>query len=211
MYSKLIILSLSSLLLLAACTQEEQRTVPPICRDYQVTARKVGSQTVHDTVYHALPDFVLVNQNDKPVPAASTRGTLQVVSFFSIMGSGESDIKQMQMLQLYREWKKWPDVHFLSFSQRPDQDTVEKLRQYASPKGIQAPRWQLLTGSPVTLSALETTLFRPALDSTLAEHAVERDLILLDRQGRVRGYYQANSLTALRQLATDVDLLRQSL
>ncbi len=187
--------------MLPGCLPGEKPTEPPLCGDYRVVVKTVGQQVRYDTIYHVLPEFALTNQAGQVVTAASTRGTVRIVHFFSTLGSPEGHLAQMQLLRYYQQWPRGLVVRFLSFALKPEYDTVEKLAAFAKESGINADRWQLLTGERTAVYAVGRDLFMRKDESPVsASELSESELILIDQQGRVRGFYQANSPATLGQL-----------
>ncbi|RYY37653.1 MAG: SCO family protein, partial [Sphingobacteriaceae bacterium] len=68
-------------LLLAACTSGNQRTLP-IYGERETVINTVNGQQVTDTVYHTIPAFSFVNQYGDSVTEKSLEGKIYVADFF---------------------------------------------------------------------------------------------------------------------------------
>ncbi|MGH7613754.1 MAG: SCO family protein [Gemmatimonadales bacterium] len=109
-------------------------------------------------------------------------------------------------------------VRLVSFSVDPARDTPEILHAYAARYGgTPALEWAFLTGSPPdrVLRMIKegfhlTARLTPAGPTdTVAGYQVMHSpgIALVDRQGRVRGTYQATETEALKRLRADLRLL----
>jgi len=106
------------------------------------------------------------------------------------------------------------DVHLVSFSVDPDKDTPKVLQGYAEKLGAEEGRWDFLTGPKSTIYDLSRKGFKlAAID---ANEAPERQpvhstrMILVDRHGEIRGYYDAVEADAVTKIVADTThLLRE--
>ena len=111
-----------------------------------------------------------------------------------------------QLRALQRTFADAADLRFISFSVDPAHDTPERLFAYAAHHGADA-RWHLLTGERAALYALCQQGFRLAVGEDAASarepivHSVR--LVLVDRAGRIRGYYEATDAQAMGRLRRD--------
>ena len=102
-------------------------------------------------------------------------------------------------------------MQLVSFTVDPDHDTPSVLASYASHYGAQPGRWRFVTGRREAISALAQDGFRLGVgeaEGTPAEpitHSVR--LVLIDQQGRLRGYYDATDPEAVNRLTRDVKRL----
>jgi protein SCO1 len=105
-----------------------------------------------------------------------------------------------------------PQVHLVSLSVDPDFDTPERLRAFAQAHGATALRWHFLTGDSAAVQRAVTDGFKislthegPETDFLSITHGVH--LVLVDADGRIRGYYDSNDPEALERLVRDVHRL----
>jgi protein SCO1/2 len=105
-----------------------------------------------------------------------------------------------------------PDVRLVSFTVDPDYDTPEVLARYAS--SFSAPgRWLFLTGGTEEMHRLSREGFKLAVDASgNPANAAEPILhstrfVLVDGEGRIRGYYEAFDEEAMKRLERDVETI----
>jgi protein SCO1/2 len=90
----------------------------------------------------------------------------------------------------------------------PERDTPPVLAEYATRYRAQPGRWYFLTGDRTTLDALDRRAFMLGNVDGSLQHSTR--FVLVDRQGRIRGYYgtseddpTARLIVDIRQLANE--------
>ena len=117
-----------------------------------------------------------------------------------------------RMSELQRPLEK-TDVHLISFTVDPAKDTPKVLRGYAEKLHAEPGRWDFLTGAPSTIYNLSEKGFKLAVSDGSEEigrpvHSTR--MILVDRHGEIRGYYNATEADAVTKLLADTShLLRE--
>lgn len=110
-------------------------------------------------------------------------------------------------------------VRLVAFSVDPKNDTPAALREYARVHGVEGPRWNFVTGSPLAIYTLIREGFRLSVEERSPAEAndgqgiiVHSDrFVLVDGQGRIRGYYHGNDATSVEQLIIDTQQLASTL
>jgi protein SCO1/2 len=95
-----------------------------------------------------------------------------------------------------------PDVLLVSFSVDPEHDTPAVLAAYASRFHAEPGRWTFLTGSRDTLRALSLNAFKLSDITPDLTHSTR--FVLVDRRGRIRGYYGTSDDSAIPDLIADI-------
>ena len=105
-----------------------------------------------------------------------------------------------------------PEIKLLSFSVTPDIDTPEVLKAYAQQKGVNDSQWNLLTGDKKEIYNLARRSYLVVQeDGNGDEHDMihTENFVLIDRQRRIRGYYDGTQREAMDQIRADIDILLQ--
>lgn len=162
-------------------------------------------------VMFALPDFSLTERNGETVTLASLAGKVWIADFIFTNCPGPCPLMTSKMAQLQSDLTA-PDIHFVTITVDPANDTPEKLKQYA--RGYQADprRWWFLTGDVEKIYDLSVKGFRLAAQTQTAPSADHPILhstrfVLVDREGRIRGYYEGTDTEALKKLRNDASKL----
>ncbi|HYR22020.1 MAG TPA: SCO family protein [Chthoniobacterales bacterium] len=162
--------------------------------------------------YGSVPEFVLVNQDGKNFGSAQLRGKIWIADFIFTTCPGPCPMISSRMSELQKPLEK-TDVHLVSFSVDPAKDTPQVLRGYAEKLQAEPGRWDFLTGPQSTIYNLSRNGFKLAIsdgsdDKGIPVHSTR--MILVDRRGAIRGYYDAAGVDAVTKLVADTThLLRE--
>lgn len=160
-------------------------------------------------VYGEVPAFHLVDQTGRPFTRDDMLGRLWIADFIFTRCAGQCLLMTSRMAALQERLPA--AAHFVSISVDPSWDTPERLAGYAVRAGAQESRWHFVTGSQDEIFRLSREGFRLAVEpegGPEAEpiiHSVR--FVLVDQQGRIRGYYDATEEAAVDRLLLDVQTL----
>jgi protein SCO1/2 len=176
----------------------------------QAEVRQLRSRTI--TSYGSVPNFQLINQDGQPFGSAQLKGKIWIADFVFTLCPGPCPMISSRMSELQKPLEK-TDVHLVSVSVDPDHDTPAVLRGYAEKLNAQPHRWDFLTGSKSAIYDLSRNGFKLAIDDGSAENGTpvhSTRVVLVDRRGEIRGYYDATVPDAVTKLLADTNhLLRQ--
>ncbi|MBX7103460.1 MAG: SCO family protein [Gemmataceae bacterium] len=109
--------------------------------------------------------------------------------------------------RLQGELADLPDVRLVSITVDPEHDSPEKLRAYAETFGAKPDRWLFLTGDRADVEQFVTKQLKQGLDRNTSKDATPGNkfdhsdrLTLVDRHGRVRGWFPATTPEGIEQL-----------
>jgi len=105
------------------------------------------------------------------------------------------------------------DVHLVSFSVDPEKDTPAVLRSYAERLQAEPGRWDFLTGAKSAIYKLSHDGFKLAVSDGSDAQGIpvhSTRMVLVDRHGQIRGYYDAAEPETITKLVADTNhLLRE--
>jgi len=156
-------------------------------------------------------DFTLVNRDGQTVRRADLLGAPWIADFIFTRCGASCPMMSQRMARLEKELPPDLGVRFVSFSVDPEYDTPKVLQEYAESFGAPG-RWLFLTGDKRTIYRLSKEGFKLALDDKSPVSEDEPILhstrfVLVDAQGRIRGYYDGFDEDAVKQLMRDVEAL----
>lgn len=93
-------------------------------------------------------------------------------------------------------------VHLVSFTVDPENDTPPVLTAYAKKYSADPARWRFLTGDKTAIAALGAQGFK--LSGGL-DH--DTHFVLIDKRGRIRGYYGTAQGSPVEKLVADAEQL----
>ena len=143
------------------------------------------------------PEYRMVDQGGRPFGSRELRGQVYVANFFftSCASTCPALMSSMKTLQDRLRAAGERDIHLVSISVDPERDTPERLREYASRYGADPSRWSLLAGErdrleEVVAGGFKVPVGKPEhVTPELLDIAHSGKLVLVDRRGRIRGYY----------------------
>ncbi|MFM2201810.1 MAG: hypothetical protein RL040_1010 [Bacteroidota bacterium] len=176
--------------------------------DIELTTGADGTAQA-DTSYYPIPKFSFLNQDSLWITQKDYEGYITLVDFFFTDCPSICPVMSAQMARLQTKFSlEHPDlpIRFLSFSVKPETDTPDKLKRYATGIGADLSRWNFLTGKPQDIYDLaqDGFLLTAFPSDTAAGGIFHTDKVtLLDRSLRMRGYYDGTSTKSMDQLFTD--------
>ena len=162
--------------------------------------------------YGTVPSFQLVNQNGQPFGSPQLTGKIWIADFIYTTCPGPCPMISSRMSELQKPLEK-TDVHLVSFSVDPEKDTPQVLRGYADKLQADPARWDFLTGPKSAIYKLSHDGFKLAVSDGSGEQGIpvhSTRMVLVDRHGHIRGYYDATEADAITKLVADTShLLRE--
>jgi protein SCO1/2 len=156
-------------------------------------------------VFGDIPQFELVAQSGQPFDSHVLAGKIWVADFIYTTCPGPCPRMTSQMREVQDALQQAPDVRLVSFTIDPANDTPPVLAAYAKVHGASPATWYFLTGPVPTLQMLDRDAFKLGnIDGTL-EHSTR--FVVVDRQGRIRGYYDTSEASAIQKVISDVRAL----
>ena len=159
--------------------------------------------------FRALPDFSLTNQDGQTVTLADLKGKVWLADFVYTTCPGPCPIISAHMARLQGQVAS-PEVRFVSISTDPTSDTPAVLKKYA--ERFQAKdRWMFLTGPQAAVYDFIRNGFMLAIQAPADAPIIHSTkMMLVDREGTIRNFYDGASLADDPQILHDIDrLLRE--
>jgi protein SCO1 len=150
------------------------------------------------------PAFRLVDQSGAAFGPERLAGRVWLASF--IFTRCPSICPEMTNRLVRLQPRLGEEVELVSVSVDPDYDTPERMRAFAELHRASSPHWHFLTGESRevqerVIPGFKVALTREGDDFLTIVHGVH--VVLVDGQGRIRGYYDSNDADALERLVRD--------
>ena len=177
--------------------------------------------------YGAVPEWSFVDQNEQPMGSAQLLGKPWVANFLFTSCPGACPLLAQATMQLQERLKTWfpksgpMPAAIISITVDPVTDTPERLRSFGGTFKADPAIWSFVRGDYPEMEALVTGGFHQALirDDRDRELEVEQDpvianatpidtahsvkFVLVDAEGRIRGFYEQDS-RSLDRLSNDL-------
>jgi len=190
-------------------TQEKKL---PIYSPSMVSDELVEEDLRYVKKYHRISDFSLLNQNGNNVTQDNYKNKIYVADFFFTTCPDICPIMTGNMLYLQENLKD-TSVMLASFSVTPKIDTVEVLKEYSTLKGVDDSKWNLMTGDKKQIYDLarKSYLVAKAIPDGKNHGMIHTEnFVLVDRDKRIRGYYDGTNIEDMDKLLDDIQILIKS-
>ena len=161
-----------------------------------------------------VPDFSLTERSGQPFGLTDLRSKIWVADFIftncagtcPIMTTAMTDIQKMALAE------NFDDIKLVSITVDPEHDSLEVLNRFADGYGALKDRWYFLTGDGAAIQQLANQGFLLSAAASTGGSAEEpiihsNRFVLVDRQGRIRGYYDGTDEESVKLLLKDLKKL----
>lgn len=182
----------------------------PIFGERYAEEQVVNGQKKVDTVYHTIGDFSLWNQYGEPFNQDSLEGKIYVADFFFVDCQTICPKMSSQFTRLQQKLITTPDVVLVSHTVNPENDSVPVLKRYADEYGAVKGKWNLLTGGKKQIYDLarKSYIVNALQGDGGPDDFIHTELfILVDKQKRIRGFYDGTSREAVDVLIDEIKVL----
>jgi len=162
--------------------------------------------TASPMVLGALPAFTLTDQRGQPFGSRELAGKIWVADFIFTSCQGACPLLSERMAEIGKRARHLgPDFHLVSISVDPERDTPARLAEYGARYGANPIAWSFVTGPEQAIQATVVDGFKvgagkernPAATADGGPGFWEifhgENLVLVDRQLRIRGYFPATA------------------
>lgn len=159
---------------------------------------------------HYIPDFEVFNQNGEQVSLGDYQGKLKVVDFFFTSCPSICPVMSNQMTRVQAAYNSREDIAILSFSIDPTHDSVSVLAGYADAYGADPGMWHFLTGNKKDIYKTARCGFLLPVedgDGSPEDFIHSPMFTLVDKENRIRGYYDGTLQEEVDRLITEINVL----
>ncbi|HET7361345.1 MAG TPA: SCO family protein [Salinimicrobium sp.] len=184
----------------------------PVYQPDMVNAELVDLSMREVRKYHTIADFKLINQNGDTITQKDYKGKIYVADFFFTTCRTICPIMTGNMLKIQQEIKDDPNIMLLSHTVTPKIDTVEQLKRYALKKGVIDEKWNLVTGDKKQIYELARKSYLAVKtngDGGKYDMIHTENFVLVDKERRIRGFYDGTDPQAVKKLLKDIEILER--
>ena len=150
-------------------------------------------------------DFTLVDAQNKPFGLRDLKEKIWIANFFFTSCAGICPVLSSRMASLNRSFELEKDIHLVSFTVNPEQDSPEILLEYAKKINANTKKWHFLTGSRDALTQIAVQSFKLGDIKEPIFHSAY--ICLVDRDGYIRGYYDGMNKEEINRLFKETSIL----
>lgn len=162
---------------------------------------------------HTIGDFELTNQLGKTVTPKLFDGKIYIADFFFTTCEGICPAMTGNLAGVYNDFLEDDEIMFLSHSVTPEYDTAEVLLAYAQKFRVEKhDKWHFTTGPRKHIYELARMHYFAATDSGDGgpnDFVHTENLVLVDKEKRLRGFYDGTSYDDIDRLKEDIVRLKE--
>ncbi len=208
-----VLLALSIVIIYLFYNALQPKKTLAIYQPSMVSQELVDSTLHYKKKYHTIGDFALTNQNGKKITQDDYKGKIYVADFFFTTCPTICPIMTKNMAQIQDVIMDEKDVLLLSHSVTPDIDSVPQLKKYALEKGVVDAKWNLVTGDKKQIYQLARKSYLAVKtdgDGGPYDMIHTENFILVDKERRIRGFYDGTNSEEIQKLLEDLQILKKS-
>lgn len=160
-----------------------------------------------EKVKSVVGDFAFINQNGNVISNKIWNNKVVVANFFFshcpvICPKMTKNLKKVQ-----DEYLEDNNVIISSFTVDPERDSAVQLKVFAQRFNINSSKWQLFTGDKKEIYRFarnEMMIVATDGDGGSSDFIHSDKLVLIDKQKRIRGYYNGTNEGEVKQLIQDI-------
>ena len=209
----IVLLFLSAVIVYLFYNALQPNTTLPVYQPSMVNPELVDSTVHHVRKYHTIADFSLTNQNGETITQADYRDKIYVADFFFTTCPTICPIMTKNMAGIQEEIKGDKEILLLSHSVTPQIDSVAQLKRYALEKGVLDEKWNLVTGDKKQIYELARKSYLAVKtdgDGGPFDMIHTENFILVDKERRIRGFYDGTDPEEMDKLLNDLRILKDS-
>ncbi|ABG59463.1 SCO family protein [Cytophaga hutchinsonii] len=161
---------------------------------------------------HRIPAYTLTDQNGDAFKSTAYDSSFKVYDFvFTRCGSICPEMTT-QMIRVQEAFKHDKDVVLISLTVDPEHDSSEVLQRYAKQYNAIPGKWYFLTGEKDTIYTLgQRQFFLTAKqnEEDLTDFLHSERIVLVDKNGWIRGYYTGTNEKDVDRLITELKVLQK--
>jgi len=191
----------------------QPKVILPIYSPNMVSQELVDENIRYIKKYHRIADFSLTNQNGEKITQKNYENKIYIADFFFTTCPTICPIMTDNMTYLQEKLLKNKNILLASFSVTPDIDNVEVLKDYAIEKGVLSYKWNLLTGDKKMIYDLARKSYLVAKndgDGGKYDMIHTENFVLVDKEKRIRGFYDGTNKEEMEKLLNEVEILKNS-
>ncbi|MCL6266908.1 SCO family protein [Flagellimonas myxillae] len=208
-----VLLGLSAVIIYLFYNALQPKKTLPVFQPSMVNQELVDSTLHYKKKYHTINDFELINQNGEVVTQANYQDKIYIADFFFTTCPTICPIMTKNMVEIQNSIKDNSDVLLLSHSVTPDIDSVAQLKKYALEKGVIDSKWNLVTGDKRQIYELARKSYLAVKtdgDGGPYDMIHTENFILVDKERRIRGFYDGTNKKDVEKLLNDLKILKDS-
>lgn len=190
---------------------KENRTLP-VYTPAMINPELVDESVRGERVKHRISDFELIDQDGNTFDQTKLEGKYYVTDFFFTTCPNICIDMSAQLQRVQNATTTNPEFMIVSHTVQPEIDSAEVLKSYAELHEADPNKWVFLTGDKRIIYDLARKSYFAATtdgDGGVDDFIHTENFVLVDKEKRIRGFYDGTSQESVDQLIEDISILSQ--
>ena len=195
-----------------AYTMIKNDRILPIYSPAMINPELVDASKQDVTKGHRIDSFELTNQDGELLTEKDFDGYYYVSDFFFTTCPTICPSMSAQMQRVQEKYMDDEDFKILSHTVQPEVDSVQVLKEYAILYEANPEKWVFVTGDKKVIYDLARKSYFAAVtqgDGGPNDFIHTENFVLVDKEKRIRGFYDGTSEESVDQLLVDIEILSQ--
>jgi len=206
-----MLIYIMSFVALCACQKSKTENLP-YYNSADLTPHWYNQAQLDTVLKHDIGHFQFTDQSGALISDESVKGKIYVANFFFTVCPSICPTMTQNLLAVQRAFKNEEDIVLLSHSVMPATDSIAQLKRYAGRWKINSRQWHLLTGDKAQIYQLARQAYFAEKEIGLQKDKNEflhtENAFLIDKNGYIRGVYNATLLLDIENLIHDIKVLK---
>lgn len=162
---------------------------------------------------HRVSSFSFINQNGNTITNDDLNGKIYLANFFFTVCPGICPTMTKNLIKVQEKFGADNDVKLISYSVMPWADSIAILKNYERSYNINGRMWNLVTGSTKEIYELARKSYfaeeEAGYNSDSTEFLHTEHVLLVDRNGHLRGVYNGTLPLEIDRMIEDLNILKK--
>ena len=183
------------------------------CRNEKVNLPYLGVHELkgNDTIYYTLPSFKFLDEDSITFSSETLKKKPYIAYFFFTSCPSVCPRMTQSVKRLQRALEnKIENFNIIGISIDPERDSPSKMKKFGDEYEVDFKNWHFLTGSEEKINDLGIKGFYVGISKSPDEpggYLHSEKLILVDKEGHLRGYYTGTDMNDVKYLIKDLKQL----
>ena len=173
--------------------------------------KTVNGKTLTDTLYHTVSNFSFIGHDSSLVTQELFKNKIYIADFFFTTCKSICPKMSNNLMRVQNEFRDDNNILILSHTVDPEHDTPSVLDEYAKKHNVIRGKWFFVTGDKKQLYDMaRNSYFITAMDGDGGpdDFIHSEQMALIDKEGRIRGFYDGTDYNEITRLIEEVKVLR---
>lgn len=207
------VLAISCILFIVGCEKKISTNALPYYNTANFDPQFLNSTEAKNKINHTIANFSMTDQYSNTITQKDIEGKIHVANFFFTSCGSICPKMTNNLIAVQDILKNEKDVVLFSYSVTPWKDSVPVLKSFAKEYKITSPNWHLLTGKKEEIYELARKSYFAEENIGFSKDTTEflhtEHILLVDKNKKIRGIYNATLELEIQQLIKDIKELKK--